>query len=105
MAAARFKPAAYFVGKKYIKCINWKLDSGARFFGEFKCNCSKTWNSGYAWQGYKQDCRSCNASIMPSRVWDLKGGGDKKKPHDVGRCGKCKTLGPGRSCVDSLRKK
>ena len=101
MADSGYKPAAYFVGKKYIKCINWKLDSGKKFFGEFKCDCSNIWKSGYAWQGYKQDCRSCNASIIPSRVWNLKRGRNNKKPHDVGRCGKCKTLEPGRSCVDT----
>ena len=99
MAEAGFKSVAYFDGEKYIENINWKLDSGKKFFGEFKCDCSNIWNSGYAWQGYKQDCRSCNASIIPSRVWKLQGGGDNKKPHDVERCEKCRKLGF--SCVDS----
>ncbi len=66
-------------------------------FGTFHCDqCHNKWQSGYAWDGVGQDCRSCRIMILPHTLEPLKITGTpvgKGQPHREDLCEMCKQLG------------
>ena len=89
--------SGYEIISGYLEKI--KLPKGTdhkRFYGHFQCeNCSNQWQSGNAWQGYKQDCKNCGISNWPLKVYHLEQSVDPLdgKPHKSELCGKCQELG------------
>ena len=73
------------------------IPEGRRLFGKFRCpNCNKTWQSGNAWKGYKQQCKDCKVDADPYFLNFLEfqgGSGDLEKPHLQDLCEKCEELG------------
>ena len=75
----------------------YQLD-GRRVFGEYKCNCRRTWSSAGSWKDKYQKCQSCERKIYPYSQSLLKPpqeGSEREdlRPHDVARCQMCTERG------------
>ena len=69
-----------------------------RKFGEFTCSqCNRSWKSGNAWEGKRQQCQDCGKWNLPQRLRPLRPPrfplDGIKKPHPEDKCERCKELG------------
>ena len=73
-----------------------------KIFGHYKCGCGKWWRSGNSWYEfskrklYTQECKRCNQPVAPHQFNALAiraEQDDKRGPHDVARCERCRQLG------------
>eukprot|EP00005_Dracoamoeba_jomungandri_P001575 CAMPEP_0174262060 /NCGR_PEP_ID=MMETSP0439-20130205/12749_1 /TAXON_ID=0 /ORGANISM="Stereomyxa ramosa, Strain Chinc5" /LENGTH=313 /DNA_ID=CAMNT_0015346695 /DNA_START=43 /DNA_END=984 /DNA_ORIENTATION=- len=67
-----------------------------RMFGEFHCECGRWWFSGYAYEGFTQDCQKCETPTMPLSLRPLQkadGLDSREGHHDQSRCAMCANLG------------
>ncbi|KAI6647968.1 hypothetical protein LOD99_8296 [Oopsacas minuta] len=68
-----------------------------RFFGHYQCKiCRNKWTSGYSWQGYQLECKTCDLFEWPTKVYHLENKDDDfvmKKPHLSSLCEKCQDDG------------
>ena len=68
-------------------------------FGEFTCSlCDRSWKSGNAWEGRKQQCQDCHTWNLPVVLRPLRPPPrhlfDRiQKPHPEEKCERCKELG------------
>eukprot|EP00445_Apocalathium_hangoei_P017794 CAMPEP_0203891752 /NCGR_PEP_ID=MMETSP0359-20131031/35009_1 /ASSEMBLY_ACC=CAM_ASM_000338 /TAXON_ID=268821 /ORGANISM="Scrippsiella Hangoei, Strain SHTV-5" /LENGTH=194 /DNA_ID=CAMNT_0050813589 /DNA_START=40 /DNA_END=624 /DNA_ORIENTATION=+ len=75
---------------------------GRKSFAFFRCECRKTWKTAHGYPDYTQDCKSCDASCLPTYMWvndeqRLHPDGDRRQssddvgtPHDSARCEACR---------------
>jgi DNA-directed RNA polymerase subunit RPC12/RpoP len=75
--------------------------NGKKSFGYFKCKCNASWISAHAYSKYRQDCKTCNNSMMATLFWinhrnisreetSDNGEKDENKPHMRHLCEACK---------------
>ena len=66
-------------------------------FGEFTCSaCDRSWKSGNAWEGRKQQCQDCSTWNLPVNLRPLRPPlhfRTIQKPHPEDKCERCKELG------------
>jgi len=72
---------------------------GRKSFGAFKCNCRSTWVSAHSYPQYRQDCKKCRKSCLPTCLWvnvdnsddsDVGEYDEKTKPHHRDKCEACR---------------
>ena len=65
-----------------------------RMFGHFRCEtCNRSWASGYAFEGWGQECQVCGANILPHNLRPLRrrrNPFEQQKPHKAELCERCK---------------
>lgn len=69
-----------------------------RCFGEYECDCGRTWMSANSWKNTGQRCQSCDTNVFPHTQKPLEkpdglDKGDPEKSHPQHLCGKCRQLG------------
>jgi hypothetical protein len=69
-----------------------------RCYGYFRCDCGKSWESGYSWADKSQACKTCGDHVYPWRQAKLEQGletsnNKRNRPHLTDLCGKCESLG------------
>lgn len=64
-----------------------------RVFGEYRCNCGRSWKSAASWKDKYQKCQSCESITYPYFQSILKKSEDGEReglsPHDMARCQMC----------------
>jgi hypothetical protein len=95
----------------------WGISAEHRVYGLFECKgvvggsvCGRRWESAASWKDKWQKCQGCEAAVYPHEQHERerreKAGDDpteeqdNRRPHDMGRCQKCRELGG--ICVPSM---
>ena len=85
---------------------NRYIKKDKRCFGEYLCDCGRSWMSANSWKDKGQQCQNCDTNVLPhtQRPLNKPEGLDASDPeisHPQHLCEKCKELG--RFCGDRSR--